>query len=181
VLSDTQRESISAVFDALDASGDGLITHADAMLRADQLSDGFELDEASPARRDIQAAYRQLWDELLRFADTDDDGAVDVEEFIDALDRGMLEDPGFIDSAMLVVTEALFTGADANGDGMIDVEEYSRMLLTVDPTTDELARAGFAIMDTDHDGAISRAELVAAMRAVFYGDTSDELGARLVR
>jgi Ca2+-binding EF-hand superfamily protein len=94
----------------------------------------------------------------------------------------MLEDPAFVDSAMLVVTQALFTGADGDGDGMIDVEEYTRMFLSIDPEMDELARAGFAILDRDGDGAISRAELVEAMRAVFLGgEAPDELGARVVR
>ena len=42
----------------------------------------------------------------MRFADVDEDGGVTPEEFLDAVDRGMLEDPGFVDSAMLVVTDA---------------------------------------------------------------------------
>lgn len=123
MLSDEQRASIATIFGALDATDDGLITRDDAVRRADQLCSGLALDAASRARGDVQAAYRQLWDELMRFADADEDGELALDEFLDAVDRGMLEDPGFVDSAMLVVTHACFGAADRDGDGAISREE----------------------------------------------------------
>jgi hypothetical protein len=83
----------------------------DAVARADQLCAGLGLDAASPAHRDLQSAYRQCWDELMRFAD-----------------------------------------------------------------------AGFDILDRDGDGVISRAEIVDAMRDLFYNATTPEApGDRVLR
>ena len=182
MLSDAQRENITEIFHAIDATGDGLITRDDALRRAAQLCAAVAPEAQSAAYRDIRGAYEQLWAELMRFADADEDGAVSLEEFLDAMDRGMLADPRFVDSAMLVVTHAIFTAVDADGDEMIDVDEYARTFTAIDPAKDELARAGFNIIDADGDGAISRAELIDAMRAVFCSTADpDAVGARVLR
>ena len=182
MLSPAQRENIAIIFDALDATGDGLITQEDALQRAAQLCTGLALDEDSPAHRELHRAYQQLWDELMRFADADDNGAVDLEEFLAAVDQGMLEDAEFVDRAMLVVSHACFSAADSDGDGAISREEYTRMMTSVDPSKDEIARAGFDLLDRDGDGAISRAELIDAMRQVFCSvDAPEAPGARIVR
>src|SRR5205085_3409294 len=96
------------------------------------------VDDGSAAHAEIQAAYRQLWDELMRFADANDDGAVDMDEFLAAVDRGMLADEGFVESAMLVVSHACFTAADRNGDGRISIDEYASAFTAIDPDKDEL-------------------------------------------
>lgn len=38
MLSDDQRRTLTVLFDALDATGDGLVTRADAIVRADKVS-----------------------------------------------------------------------------------------------------------------------------------------------
>lgn len=94
----------------------------------------------------------------------------------------MHADPGFVDGAMLVVTHAIFTAVDADGDGAIDIDEYARTFTAINPSKDELARAGFNIIDADGDGAISRAELIDAMHAVFCSTAvPDSVGARVLR
>ena len=182
MLSPAQAANIATVFDALDATEDARITRDDVLRRADQLCAGLALDDASAAHREIQSAYRQLWDELMRFADVNEDGGVTLEEFLDAVDRGMLEDPGFVDSAMLVVTHACFTAVDRDSDDAISLEEYASAFTAIDPSKDDLAAAGFAVLDRDGDGLISRAELVAAMRALFVSsDEPPSRGARVLR
>jgi Ca2+-binding EF-hand superfamily protein len=142
MLSDVQVENITAMFHALDATADALLTREDLVARADQMCAVLATDEASPTHQDIQSAYRQAWDELMRFADTNKDGAVTLDEYLDAVDRGMLEDPRYVASAILVVSEALFGAADANGDGVIDRDEYVSMFVAIDLPRD-LAVAGF--------------------------------------
>lgn len=182
MLSDAQRENLSVLFAALDAGDDGRITLDDALARADQVCAGFSLDEASPAHRGIQAAYRQCWEELVRIADADADGAIDLEEYLAAIDRGMLEGPAYLERSTFVITRAVFDGADADGDGMVDVEEYVRMITVVDPAREAVARAGFELIDADCDGLIARAELVAALRAALSGgQVPDALGGSVVR
>jgi Ca2+-binding EF-hand superfamily protein len=179
MLSHAHRDGL----DALDATADGLITQDDAVARADQLCAGLGLDAASPAHRDLQSAYRQCWDELMCFADADADcdGAITPEEFVDAVDRGMLADPKFVDSAMLVITHGA-SGRRSDGDGMISRAEYSLMFTVIDQSKADLADAGFDILDRDGDGVISRAEVVDAMRDLFYDATTPEApGDRVLR
>jgi Ca2+-binding EF-hand superfamily protein len=182
MLSAAQRENIAVTFDALDATADGVLTRDDVVLRAEQLCTGLGLDAASQAHREIHSAYRQCWGELLRFADSDEDGAVTLEEFGDAVDRGMLEDPQFVDSAMLVISHACFSAVDADGDGVIDRDEYSRIFTAVDPSKADLASAGFDILDRDGDGLVSRDELIDAMRQLFVNTEAPEaFGRRVLR
>ncbi len=182
MLSDDQRKTLSVLFGALDATGDGLITRADAIARAGQVCAGLALDEDSAAQRDLHAAYGQAWDEVVRVADADHDGAVDLDEFLATMDRGMLADPDYLERAMLVITRACFDAADANGDGMIDVEEYTRTMVSVDPSAEEVARQGFALLDADGDGLVSREEVVGALRTACSGAAvSGEPGGSLVR
>ena len=182
MLSDDQRRTLTVLFDALDATGDGLITRADAIARANQVSVGLALDEDSAAHRDLHAAYGQAWEEIVRVADTDRDGAVDLDEFLATIDRGMLAEPDYLERAILVITGACFDAADANGDGMIDVEEYTRLITAVDPSKDEVARKGFALLDANGSGLVGREELVSALRAACSGaPVPSELGGSIVR
>jgi hypothetical protein len=59
----------------MDATNDGLLTRDDAVLLADEMCAVLAPDAAPPVHQDIQDAYRQLWDELQRFADVDADAA----------------------------------------------------------------------------------------------------------
>jgi len=181
MLTEEQGKNITALFHALDATGDGLLTLDDAIRRADQMCAGLAPDPASAAHRELQAAYRTYWRQLARFADADDDGAVSLEEFLAAIDRAMLAEPDFVEDNMLVVTRALFEAMDADDDGAVSLDEYSAMFRAIDLDAD-LAKAGFELLDSNGDGSISKDELVDAMRAVFYSsDPAEAPGARVLR
>jgi Ca2+-binding EF-hand superfamily protein len=142
---------------------------------------GLAPDPASPEHRDLQAAYRKYWQELARFADADDDGAVSLEEFLAAIDRAMLAEPDFVEDNMLVVTRALFEAMDADGDGAVSLDEYTAMFRAID-LDDDLAKAGFEILDSNDDESISKDELVEGMRAVFYSsEPAQAPGSRVLR
>ncbi len=179
MLSDVQRANITGMFRGMDATADGLLTRDDAVLRADQMCAVLAPDDSSPQHHDIQVAYQQLWDELQRFADVDADGSVTLDEYLDAMDRGMLADPQYVDKAILVVSHALFHAADVNGDGVIDRGEYVSMYRAIDMT--ELADAAFDNIDRDADGAISHAEFIQALGEVFTSSAPDSLGSRVSR
>jgi Ca2+-binding EF-hand superfamily protein len=180
MLSDVQVENITAMFHALDATGDALLTRDDVIVRADQMCAVLAPEDGSQAHQDIQSAYRQAWDELLRFADANADGAVTLEEYLDAVDRGMLEDPQYVASAMLVVSHALFHAADANDDGVISLDEYVSMFEAIDLGRD-LATAGFESIDRDGDGAITHDEFIDALREVFTTTDASSPGSHVLR
>ena len=182
MLSEEQRTSITAVFASLDATHDGLISRDDATMRANQVCAAVAPDEASESHRDIQTAYGRLWEELMRYADAEGDGTLTLDEFLDAVDRGMLEDPEFVEGCMLVVSHAVFAAADRDGDGSISREEYALAVTSIDEKNAELADAGFAMMDRDGDGLISRDELLQAIRDAFSSsEPAEGFGARVFR
>ncbi len=127
MLSDVQRTNISAMFDALDATADGLLSRDDFAVRADQMCAGLAPDAASPHHQELQSAYRQAWDELRYYADCDHDGTVTRDEYVAAVEAGMLTDPEYLEKAVLVVSRALFRAADEDGDGILTRDQYVRM------------------------------------------------------
>jgi hypothetical protein len=100
-----QRAHLTVIFEALDATGDGLNTLDDAVTRADQV--------CAASAWTTRPTWRRR--------------------------------------------------------GALYVEEYTKGFTSIDPAQDELARAGFDILDTDRDGLISRDELLADMRAALSG------------
>lgn len=98
------------------------------------------------------------------------------------MDCGLLADPDYFERAILVITGACVDAADANGDGMVDVEAYKRMITCVDPSREEVARKGFALLDANGSGLVSREDIVSALRAACGGaPVSGEIGGSLVR
>ncbi len=179
MLSDVQRTNISAMFDALDATADGLLSRDDFAVRADQMCAGLAPDAASPHHQELQSAYRQAWDELRYYADCDHDGTVTRDEYVAAVEAGMLTDPEYLEKAVLVVSRALFRAADEDGDGILTRDQYVRMFTAIDLDAD-MAGAGFDHIDRDADGTIGYDEFVQALSELFSSSDPMSPGSRVL-
>lgn len=179
-LSQVQYENVGALFHALDATGDGMLDANDYLLRAAQMCAALAPDPASPEHQQIQAAYRQAWDELRQMADADHDGTVTRDEFVAAVEKGVLTDADFVERGMLVVTRALAAAADDDGDGIVSRDDYLRVFRAIE-LTDEMASAGFDHIDRDGDDRITCDDFVQALSDVFTTGEPDALGHRVFR
>jgi Ca2+-binding EF-hand superfamily protein len=164
-MSESLTESnISAVFQALDVTGDDYLSAADFAARADKV--GAALAEGDPVRQEaIRAGYLDWWAQVRKYADVDDDGQVSRQEFIKATESGMGADRAYLD-AVLRLIDALFDAVDVDGDGQVDLQEFGR-IYDASELGSEVAEVAFGHLDTDADGVISREEFRAGVRALF--------------
>jgi Ca2+-binding EF-hand superfamily protein len=125
----------------------------------------------------------EMWQALLKKADTNGDGAISKSEFgaikpkdgpgpdgedmfskIDSNGDGYItqdENAAFISSMKPPSASQMFSQADTNGDGQLTKEELSAVAPKdgKGPSTDQV----FSQMDTNKDGVVSQAEYQAFM------------------
>ncbi len=66
-----------------------------------------------------------------------------------------------------------------DGDGYIEPAEYAAMLTAVGIAA-ETALAGFTRLDTDHDGKVSAAELIAGVARLFLSQDPADHGTAML-
>ncbi|HEV8556289.1 MAG TPA: EF-hand domain-containing protein [Actinophytocola sp.] len=162
-----QDRNIAAVFNRLDANGNGVVTKADFDAIAQQICAQFAIPADSEAGQSIGESFQSWWEQLRRDLDTDHDGRITLEEFASAYKDG---DPAEYFAEKLGRTAATVAEAvDSDDDGFITEDEYVS-LLSVAITDQQAILAGFHQLDTDGDGRISRAEFEAGVAAVMLSD-----------
>ncbi|WP_219471435.1 EF-hand domain-containing protein [Nonomuraea rhizosphaerae] len=168
-MSDTTAFRYGRTFDLFDANDNGVIGQDDIAALAAGITRAGNLPADSAKGQAIQAAYQRFWQVLSRHADTDSDGNVTREEFVNAMDNGMSSGASF-DESITDACSAEFAVIDANDDGRIDQAEL-RVFLESAGLSPEEARRTAADMDTDGDDVISREEYLAAWRAYYLEGT----------
>lgn len=165
--------NISAVFDALDVTGDDHLGADDFAARADKVCAA--LADGAPARQQaIRDGYLAWWRQVEQQADLDADGQVSRQEFLRATETGMSTDQRYLDTVLQLI-DALFDAADTDGDNQVDRQEFARIYHASELGT-EVSDVAFDHLDTDTDGVISRNEFHAGVRALFTSPDPDEPG-----
>ncbi|EST26631.1 methylglyoxal synthase [Streptomyces roseochromogenus] len=152
---------ITSIFRMYDLDGDGQLGREDLIAYAGRVAENLTEPGDTKRRAALYDAYAELWTQLSAVSDTDRGGRISEQEFVAATARGAFDgDPHFRDSTLRAL-DALADALDRDGDGTIDPAEYERIFgaTGLDTTTSAL---GFAAVDTDGDGRITRAELRAA-------------------
>jgi hypothetical protein len=176
-MTTTVRNAMSAklsnVFKAFDRNGDGQLEAEDFDAIVKDFTREFNLSPESPKARALGNAYRVLWDELLRHADTDGDQRISQAEFIE---NGM---KAIADRSRVNVVDhlghAIFEVTDVDQDNTVSKEEFARLqrAFRVDPKDTKHAFNG---LDTDGNGSISREEFLAGVRDYFTSSNFDGPG-----
>ncbi|WHT22173.1 EF-hand domain-containing protein [Crossiella sp. CA-258035] len=177
--SQVQDANLGKAFDALDITKDGIITAEDFDALATQMADRLAPGAAAHRRENILAAFRDWWAQIERDADSDGDGQVSREEFIAATERGLAENPDYLEEAYLKAAESVFEAIDRDGDGQVDRGEYIELYRSAD-VADDIAGAAFDRIDQNGDGVIDYAEFVAALRELFTSSDPDAPGTGLL-
>ncbi|MEV0381080.1 EF-hand domain-containing protein [Nonomuraea sp. NPDC050643] len=172
-MSDTAAFRYGRTFDLFDANGNEVIGPDDLAALATGVVQAGKVPAGSAKSQAIHAAYRRFWEVLSRHADTDSDGKVTREEFINAMSNGTSSGAPFTES----LTDAIgaeFAVIDADDDGTVDRAELQAFLESVGLAEEE-ARRTAADIDTDGDDIISREEYQAAwLRYYLEGDPESE-------
>jgi len=178
MLSELQVKNIGAIFDALDTTKDGEISRDDFTTIARAIADSTQQPPSSPQRRALFDSAFAWWNQISILADVNLDGRVTREEYLAAVDRGLLTDPNCLD-AVSVWADAVFDAADRDGDGLLARDEMAGIYIVVGQTTD-VASGAFEQIDTNGDGMISGDEFRAAVRGAFTSVGPEDVGSRMI-
>jgi Ca2+-binding EF-hand superfamily protein len=152
------ERKIRAGFTHLDADGDGVLTEDEHILMGKRTAAALGYPEGSRSEQHMIDAYCQVWQTHLS-RDADGDGKITADEFV-ASTKSLSNDPAVLEE----LANALFNIADRGGDGEIDLGEYLAFVRGHAPRLSEAdVIDGFAHLDQDGDGRLTRDELVSAI------------------
>ncbi|MFC5052243.1 EF-hand domain-containing protein [Saccharothrix xinjiangensis] len=166
MASDLQRKKTSVVFTAMDVNGDGFLERADFEALTDRWA-GIRGEAGSDRLRELMMRW---WEALHAASDENSDRKVTLDEVLLAVDN-----LGTMLDLVVATAESMFEAVDEDGDGEISAEEYGRMIHAWtgdDAPTD----AGFARLDLNGDGHISKAEFAGHWVEFWAGDDADAPG-----
>ncbi|MBZ4317962.1 EF-hand domain-containing protein [Streptomyces huiliensis] len=149
------------VFAMLDADGDGVVSRAEYMARATNAARAAGREDDDP----LVVTARTLGERAWALMDADGDGGMTFDEY------AAWAGAEAFDTVCAPVLGALFDLADTDGDGTLDLAEFTalRTALNNPPAN---AEAAFAVLDTQHDGRVRRADYIASIRSHVTGGNS---------
>jgi Ca2+-binding EF-hand superfamily protein len=168
------RRKLERSFHRLDTDGNGFAERADLQDVGARLMRGFDQSPTSPKGRAVAARLDAVWAEMAAYADTDRDGRLSSADYHHGITRAFIDGPAF-DPVFRPAAVALTELCDPDGDGRVTREEFEVLQRAFSTPPDEVA-AAFERMDTDGDGALSTAELVAAIRDYYVGTDPEAPG-----
>lgn len=105
----------------LDQTGDGTVAWPDLASLAREIASRLDLD--ADREQEVYTAFHGWWQELSTALDTDGDGAISRQEYVDG--ASTLPAPALVDLA-----NVLFDATDTDHSGTISAQEYHRLLHT---------------------------------------------------
>jgi juvenile hormone diol kinase len=168
MLTDLQTKKLTRYFRVYDVDDDGRIEAADFERVLENVRMLHGLDDESSLHRRLRAGFRRRWESLRAFADANDDGSVNLDEWLEYW-AGALHGDGEYADVVTSLVSRLFELFDTDEDGDIGPDEYCNFF-GVYGLSASLARETFRELDGDDDGVISREELMEHVEEFYRGD-----------
>jgi Ca2+-binding EF-hand superfamily protein len=150
VVSELRRRKHVAVFDRLDANGNGVLERNDfSVVCAGYIEQSSWAEDSAKAER-MRALFDGWWDAISAAVDIDKDGVLTADEFVEGSASSRPD-------AREWVGPMLFDAFDRSGDGVISPAEY-REFLSLYGVDAAQADEIFARLDLDGDGHVTREE-----------------------
>ena len=177
MLSELQQRKLTRCFRVYDIDDDGRIGPGDYERVVENVRVLHGLGDHSPGQQALREGFLHRWESLRDSADGDDDGGVDLDEWLSYWSAVISHDETY-EQVMTSVVQRLLEIFDTDEDGVIGSDEYSD-LFSVYGLSAELAREVFSVLDQNGDGAISHEELMEHVHAFYRGDDPDAPGNQL--
>jgi hypothetical protein len=162
MLSDLQKTKLSQLFKIIDTNHDGGVDASDLDRLAHNVAGERGWKPGSQQYEALRARYQMQLQPSQPFMKG---GKLDLNGYLAFHDQ-LLNVPGAYDSMVRALAEFVFDTLDADGSGKISAKELTQFYRAYG-LSEAAAQASFKALDTNHDGALSRAE-VTDMVAQFY-------------
>ena len=173
-LSDLQTKKLTRYFQVYDIDDDGCIDDADFERVLENVRVLRGEDDRSAAYQELHDAYLGRWEALRSAADADQDGGIDIDEWLAYWQLALEEDDRY-EAEVEAITDRLFTVFDLDEDDSIGAHEFSDFYGVFGLGVD-LARTVFRELDTNGDGVITRQELLEISREFYRGTDVEASG-----
>lgn len=174
--SDIQRIKAHNLYLAMDVDENGFIEQADVNALGLRLLASQRRAPGSVVHARLQEALSAYWREIVRLVDSDQDGRISREEFLQfclALPRDLSGPAG---DSVRAMADALFTVCDRNETGSLAEDDFVRLGRAYG-LSDLVAITGFKLIDRNGNGRISKEEWQRFMRDVFLSQKLNDAAA----
>ncbi len=168
MLTDLQKKKLTRYFRVYDIDDNGRIGPLDFERVVENVRILHGLPDSSPGHRALRQSYLNRWEALRRSADADDDGGVDLSEWLEYW-AGVLRDERRYETEVATVASRLLELFDTDEDGVLGADEFCDFYGIFGQSA-ALARRIFMELDANGDGAISRAELLEMAHQFYRSD-----------
>ena len=166
MVSTEYERRIASRFAGFDQDGNGYIDRADFSAAAKAVLAEFGTAARSEQGQSLYSGSEAFWQGMAGIADRDGDQRITREEFVSGAVKRLRDNPERFAEIARPFLHAALAVADGDGDGAATVEETVRVLKALG-VQDDIARAAAVTLDTDGDGKVGEAEIVAAFARYF--------------
>ena len=177
MLTDLQQKKLTRYFQVYDVDDDGRIARPDFERVAENVRALYGAGETSSTHRLIREGFLRGWEALRASADADDNGGVDLREWLSYWD-GVLADDVRYEDEVASVTQRLLAVFDTDEDGVLGADEFCNFY-GIYGLQSAMARQVFLDLDLDGDGNVTRQELLDMAHEFYLSDDPDAPGNRL--
>jgi Ca2+-binding EF-hand superfamily protein len=175
MLNDFQHYKFTHYFYLWDSEKSGFLTLENFAQLFNRIIVLKSLTPDMPEYQTLQQNTSEIWDGIVQYADTNNDGKVSLAEFLVYCEHAL---PHFkqmaATNAPTPMGHAIFTLMDTDYDGEVVAEDWGAFLQAWGIVED--AAEHFALMDVNGDGKISYDEFTRLCYVWGYSDTPKDIG-----
>ena len=173
MLTEFQKRKIANLFVVHDLNRDGALERSDYVDYANRLASEGGHRPGSAKYEELMSRFLGFWEMLRQAADRNHDNRVTMREWQALFDQ-LLSSPKAAEN-LRPIGEAVFTILDRKGDGNVTLDEY-KWLYTSGALDPKHAAESFKRLDTNQDGRLTVAELLAHLNEFFTSNDPQSPG-----